>query len=58
MMLETIVKLFIMQIAYDTEEETNPNDWVRLDRFNHSCEHGFYIFIFLRLNKDSHRKQH
>lgn len=24
MMLETIVKLFIMQIAYDTEEETNP----------------------------------
>jgi hypothetical protein len=24
MMLETIIKLFIMQIAYDTEEETNP----------------------------------
>ncbi|GAA3627279.1 hypothetical protein GCM10022397_10970 [Flavivirga jejuensis] len=23
-MLETIVKLFIMQIAYNTEEETNP----------------------------------
>jgi len=24
MMLETIIKLFIMQIAYDTPEETNP----------------------------------
>ncbi len=24
MMLETIIKLFIMQIAYDTEEETDP----------------------------------
>jgi ERCC4-related helicase len=27
MMLETINKLFIMQIAYDTEEETDPRSY-------------------------------